>query len=254
MSTESPSKLRRYAFNTFLFLWVTGLHAAVVFAFEGTQRSPNQIDGSAIEIKIGLHAESLTNTPTNERDIHRGVTPEQASEPELELDSEPEPAIEIKREQAIETVGAVTPELRVSQRAAPIKSKPEPKPELKLEPTTKASSVKQMQAVSGSTESTKNASPAPLKVSRLQYMGAPPRPAYPSRALKGRQQGLVVVRVVIDRSGNVSNAAVWQSSGSDALDQSALHAVQTTRFKPYQDRGVAQEATADIPFNFVLKR
>lgn len=250
MSTESPPKLRRYAFNAFLFLWVTGLHAAVVFAFEGTQYSPNQIDRSAIEIKIGLQAESLTNTPTNERDTHRAVTPEEASEPELEPDSKPEPALEIKREPAIETVGAVSPELRVSQRVAPSK----PKPELKLEPITKASSVKQMQAVAGSTESTKNASPAPLKVSRLQYMGAPPRPAYPSRALKGRQQGLVVVRVVIDRSGNVSNAAVWQSSGSDALDQSALHAVQTTRFKPYQDHGVAQEATADIPFNFVLKR
>lgn len=246
MNTKALSKVQRHTLNAILFLWVAGLHAAVVFAFEGTQLSPNQIDGSAIEIKIGLHAESLQNTPTNERDIHRAVTPESDSEP----DSEPEPALEIKREPAIETVDAVTPELRVPQRTAPNKSKPEPKPEL----TTKASSAKQIQAVAGSIDSTRTPSPAPRKVSRLAYMGAPPRPAYPSRALKGRQQGLVVVRVVIDRSGNVMSATVWQTSGSDALDQSALQALKTTRFKPYQDNGMAQEATADIPFNFVLKR
>jgi protein TonB len=236
--------MRRYAFNAFLFLWVTGLHAAVVFAFEGTQLPPNPIDGSAIEIKIGLDAESWTNPPTNEHDIHRAIAPEPALESELE--PEPESALEIEREPTTETVATVTPEPRVPQPAIPNK----PKPELK----TKASIAKQMQAVTGSTESTRTPSPAPRKVSRLEYMGAPPRPAYPSRALKGRQQGLVVVRVVIDRSGHVSNAAVWQSSGSDALDQSALQAVQTTRFKPYQDHGVAQAATADIPFNFVLKR
>jgi protein TonB len=232
MSTKSPSKLRRYAFNVLIFSWVTGLHAAVVFAFEGTQLSTNQIDGSAIEINIGLHTDSMKKTPTNERVVNNALLPTPIPEPEPESVTEPE------------KVAATTPEFQ-SQQHAPLT-----KPTI----TTKATGVKETQASSGLTASSNTPSPAPRKVSRLEYRGVPPRPAYPSRALKGREQGLVVVRVVIDRLGNVSNAAVWQSSGSDALDQSALLAVQTTRFKPYQDNGVAREATADIPFNFVLKR
>jgi protein TonB len=129
--------------------------------------------------------------------------------------------------------------------------------------TTNSSSAPQTQDFLGSTKSTKSTDSTettettdflPRKVSRLEYVGAPPRPAYPSRAMKWREQGSVVVRVVIDRAGHVSNAAVWQSSGSAALDRSALLAVQTTRFKPYQENGVAKRATADIPFNFVLNR
>lgn len=234
MSTDCSPKSRRYAFNAFVFLWVAGLHAAVVFAFEGTHLSPNRIDGSAIEIKIGWHADSLTNTPTNERDVNNALLPTPIPEPVPEPKSEPEP----------ETVAITRPELQSQQHA------PRTKPTI----TTKATSVKEIQASSGSTASSDTPSPAPRKVSRLEYFGSPPRPAYPSRALKGREQGLVVVRVVIDQSGHVISAAVWQSSGSEALDQSALIAVQTTRFQPYQDNGVAQKATADIPFNFVLKR
>lgn len=245
MNTKALSKVQRHTLNAILFLWVAGLHAAVVFAFEGTQPSPQQSDESFIEINIGLHAESMINMSSNEHDIQPVNKPAPQPQPEPQPEPEPEP----ERSPVLKTA-TESPVLRVPQRTAPNKSKPEPKPEL----TTRASSAKQIQAVAGSIDSTRTPSPAPRKVSRLAYMGAPPRPAYPSRALKGRQQGLVVVRVVIDRSGNVMSATVWQTSGSDALDQSALQALKTTRFKPYQDNGMAQEATADIPFNFVLKR
>jgi|GEM_PF-3154605 len=256
MSIKSLSKVRRYVFNGFLFLWVAGLHVAVVFAFEGTAHSPNQSVGSAIQVNIGLHVNSLTTTPKNEREIDSAMAPTPTPEPEPQPEPQPEP----------EPVAAVTPELRLQQRTPPTK----PTSKTSIGSTREnalaalnSSSLEASQASPGSpgsiesiesTESTKTASPTPIKVSRLEYVAAPPRPAYPSHALKKREQGLVVVRVVIDRSGNVSDAAVWQSSGSDALDRSALLAVQTTRFKPYQENGVAREATADIPFNFILKR
>jgi protein TonB len=63
-----------------------------------------------------------------------------------------------------------------------------------------------------------------------------------------------VVRVTIDRFGNVEAVDLRQSSGVDSLDEAALQAASKARFKPFQRAGIALRAFADIPFNFVLRK
>ena len=52
--------------------------------------------------------------------------------------------------------------------------------------------------------------------------------------------------------GGVLNASVRSSSGYSRLDEAALKAARSARFKPYTENGIAYQAMADIPFDFVL--
>ena len=90
-------------------------------------------------------------------------------------------------------------------------------------------------------------------VSQLDYDGPPPRPVYPAHALRARQQGLVMIRVLIGKDGSVLRADVSQSSGFELLDQAAVSATLRTKFRPYTRSGVAVNASADLRFNFVVK-
>lgn len=83
-------------------------------------------------------------------------------------------------------------------------------------------------------------------------MGRPPNPIYPRASERRREEGRVVVRVLISATGSVVNASVSRSSGHERLDQAALKAVRQARFKPYKENGIAYQALADIPFDFVL--
>ncbi|MGP1615412.1 MAG: energy transducer TonB, partial [Pollutimonas bauzanensis] len=64
--------------------------------------------------------------------------------------------------------------------------------------------------------------------------------------------GRVVVRVLISAQGSVLDVSVRSSSGYTRLDDAALKAARTARFKPYTENGIAYQAMADIPFDFVL--
>ena len=92
----------------------------------------------------------------------------------------------------------------------------------------------------------------PRHVSTVDYLGNRPNPEYPRASLRRGEKGRVVVRVLISPQGAVVNASVRSSSGYDRLDQSALRAARTARFKPYTENGVAYPALADIPFDFVI--
>jgi protein TonB len=58
--------------------------------------------------------------------------------------------------------------------------------------------------------------------------------------------------VLISPQGSVLDASVRKSSGYERLDESALKAARSARFKPYTENGIAYKAMADIPFDFVL--
>src|SRR5690606_38347994 len=92
----------------------------------------------------------------------------------------------------------------------------------------------------------------PRLVSRVDYLGRPPRPEYPRASMRRGETGRVVIRVLISPQGRVDRATVRASSGHDRLDESALRAARSARFKPYTENGVAYPALADIPFDFVL--
>jgi periplasmic protein TonB len=78
-------------------------------------------------------------------------------------------------------------------------------------------------------------------------------PVYPSLARRRGEQGRVVLRVALDERGDVVDAGVQTSSGSSQLDEAALSAVRAWHCNPARRDGVAVQAVALQPFNFILE-
>ncbi|HEX4581961.1 MAG TPA: energy transducer TonB, partial [Acidobacteriaceae bacterium] len=74
-------------------------------------------------------------------------------------------------------------------------------------------------------------------------------PAYPPIARAARISGTVVLQATISKTGTIENLRVI--SGPPMLTQSALEAVKTWRYKPYQLNGepVEVETTVNVVFN-----
>jgi TonB family protein len=75
-------------------------------------------------------------------------------------------------------------------------------------------------------------------------------PIYPSSAKASGIEGVVVVRVLIDKGGRVKRADVV--NGDPLLTQAALEAVRQWRFKPGTLGGAPAEAEATVGVNFKL--
>ena len=96
------------------------------------------------------------------------------------------------------------------------------------------------------------AAPRTVSASQLGYL-VPPSPIYPARSRKAGEQGVVMVRVLIDVAGRPAQVSLQQSSGHPALDESAVSAVRAAQFRPYAEAGVAQAVWVLVPINFVLR-
>lgn len=92
---------------------------------------------------------------------------------------------------------------------------------------------------------------APVVVSEVEYL-TPPRPAYPSLARRKRQEGVVLVKAVVDVVGQAARVEVEQSSGHELLDQAACEAVKRTRFRPHVENGIARPMLVTVPIEFRL--
>jgi len=80
-----------------------------------------------------------------------------------------------------------------------------------------------------------------------------PVPHYPPDSRRIREQGLVILRVLIDDRGHAKAVEVYRSSGHPRLDEAARRAVERAVFKPYMDGGVARESAAIVPVEFSLR-
>lgn len=93
----------------------------------------------------------------------------------------------------------------------------------------------------------------PPLVSEVEYAVAP-QPGYPSASRRLREQGLVVLRVLVDESGKARQLSIHESSGHQRLDNAARDAVARAVFKPYIANGLAQRVYVLIPIEFALNR
>ena len=78
------------------------------------------------------------------------------------------------------------------------------------------------------------------------------RPPYPQVARKRGWEGTVVLRLTVNREGNVERVNTHKSSGFPDLDESAAQAVKTWRFSPAKDGEFPISATVDLPVRFDL--
>lgn len=83
-----------------------------------------------------------------------------------------------------------------------------------------------------------------------RYRSAPPPPPYPRRALAQSQQGVVLVRALIDPDGRVRELRLWSSSGFPLLDKAAISAVAGWPFAPALVGGRAVTAWVEVPVQF----
>lgn len=95
-------------------------------------------------------------------------------------------------------------------------------------------------------------SSAPRIVTDVAYL-EPPQPKYPPESRRSGEEGLVVLRVLINEIGSVARVDVERSSGHSRLDDAACQAVKRARFRPYVENGVARMALATIPIEFSWK-
>ncbi len=79
------------------------------------------------------------------------------------------------------------------------------------------------------------------------------RPTYPPESRKLGQSGKVVVKVLIDRNGVPSQAALHESSGHKPLDEAALAAVSCFRFRPGTKGGAPIDMWMRAPIAFKLE-
>lgn len=96
------------------------------------------------------------------------------------------------------------------------------------------------------------AAPRTVSSSQIQHL-EPPRPVYPTQFRLAKEQGRVVVQVLVDTTGRPVQVSLQGSSGYPALDESALTAVRSARFRPFMEGGAAQPVWVLIPINFVLQ-
>jgi len=76
-------------------------------------------------------------------------------------------------------------------------------------------------------------------------------PHYPEMARKTGVEGTVVVKVLIDKKGNVEKAEIFKSI--PILDEAALKAAKKCTFKPAKQRDKIVKVWMMIPYKFKLK-
>ncbi len=76
------------------------------------------------------------------------------------------------------------------------------------------------------------------------------RPEYPPETRRDRIQGTVLLRVLINKAGDIAHIELI--SGHPALAPAAIEAVKQWKFKPYLFKGEPVEVESQIQVNFTL--
>jgi len=80
-----------------------------------------------------------------------------------------------------------------------------------------------------------------------------PSPVYPDAARRGNLQGIVIAEIKIDSQGKVESARAAEGSGSALLDDAALAAVKSWRYRPATLGGKPIPSVRRVRFVFRLE-
>lgn len=131
-------------------------------------------------------------------------------------------------------------------------SKPQPVSKPKAEPKAEPRRAEPVELPA----TVAKAAPAPMLTPvvslRPTFVTPPPAPRYPNTARRRNQQGVVRVEVRLDERGQQLKLTLVRSSGVESLDQAALEAVTTWRFRPEIVDGRAVPSRVEIPTEFAL--
>jgi TonB family protein len=134
----------------------------------------------------------------------------------------------------------VMPEPIVNPDAVPV---PEEKPVVEQKSAVVGNSA--VNAVSVQQSGATQAEPSYLKN---------PAPRYPYEARQKGWQGIVELKVLVNKNGQAQNIEVLRSSGHKVLDQEALKTVKNWQFRPARLGGIEVESSVVVPVRFDLKK
>lgn len=92
-----------------------------------------------------------------------------------------------------------------------------------------------------------------VAVEEVQYVQAP-KPRYPAISRRLKEQGVVVLKVLVNERGEAQRIEVADSSGFERLDRAAVEAVAGATFRPLLENGVPRAMLVLIPIEFGLHR
>lgn len=262
-SSPAPSRFSLKKLPWGVFGFVLLVHLCVLWWLLGAYfgRVPDDSDPAQQPIFVTLEVgepEPETSPP------QPADTPNTANQSQSEANQTLETPVDLVLDQAVKQLVApsVVPgakpdskqkENRVSTPPAPSPPSASPSAPSSSAPSSSAPSPVASSQPTQLADSGPRRDPGPRLVTRVQYLGEPPRPAYPAFSKSRKQQGKVIVRLLISPDGLISTIRIQQSSGFDALDEAAIRAFADIRFKPYSENGVPYERQADIPIEFTLR-
>ena len=164
---------------------------------------------------------------------------------------------------------AKSQEAPAAPKAPPPKPKEEPKKRLEEKPPTpqskqteappkpseaKSESQPQSAAVAPTSAGGVSGTPIQTDIGKLEVLYQPDADAYyTSFSKRSGEQGTVIVRLIIDQTGNVEDVVLLQSSTFPRLDRSATEIGRRYRFKPYLVNGSPQRISTNLLIKFNLK-
>jgi periplasmic protein TonB len=81
-----------------------------------------------------------------------------------------------------------------------------------------------------------------------------PAPVYPVLSRRAREQGIVILEILVLANGGVEEVRLTTSSGHTKLDQAAMAAVKQWRFVAAKRGGQAIDFWYELPIEFSLKK
>lgn len=144
-------------------------------------------------------------------------------------------------------------------KQAPVKAAPRPKPAPGPAPTNPMRTAPQQagpgpvaEASTASSAQAAEPNPPPPPVREPAAISCR-TPAYPPEARRRRETGTVLLGLLVDVDGAVTDRRIEQSSGFELLDEAALTALSRCKFTPGTVDGRAQAAWARLRYVWKLE-
>jgi periplasmic protein TonB len=142
--------------------------------------------------------------------------------------------------------------------------KPKPTPKTKPKPIPKAEpsehAIKVDEAQTPVLEKAVESKPVenqtePLVLPSAEATGLNnPAPAYPAMSRKLKEEGIVLLKILVTKEGRVAEIEIKSSSGFKRLDFVAVKAVKHWKFNPATQAGEAIDYWYELPIEFNLKK
>lgn len=202
-------------------------------------------------LQNGLQIPSASATRTAPKTVYVSfITPEQPKPVEAPKPPPPKPKPVPEKKPVKKTPLRPVPK-PPSEKAitAPPEPPPAPEPPAPQEPVTAAAPA--LPAAPAPAPAPAAPAAPRLLSSGIQYV-KPPEPQYPPFSRRMREEGKVVMRVLVNENGRAERAEIQSSSGYPRLDEAAIRAAMRAVFKPHIENGRPVAVYALIPINFQL--